>query len=107
MPDHGTGEAQQFYAALPAPARIGMEASGRTHWFERMLAEQGHELWVGEAAQIRAGVVRKQKTDRRLLQQGAARSIEHGRGSNHRQKTRPSSGLAVGVASESRRPKTV
>ena len=38
--DHGTGEAQQFYAALPAPARIGMEATGRTHWFERMLAEQ-------------------------------------------------------------------
>ena len=38
--DHGTGEAQQFYAALPAPARIGMEATGRTHWFERILAEQ-------------------------------------------------------------------
>ena len=38
--DHGTGEAQQFYAALPAPARIGMEATGRTHWFEWMLAEQ-------------------------------------------------------------------
>ena len=38
--DHGTGEAQQFYAALPAPARIGMEATGRTNWFERMLAEQ-------------------------------------------------------------------
>ena len=38
--EHGTGEAQQFYAALPAPARIGMEATGRTHWFEWMLAEQ-------------------------------------------------------------------
>ena len=85
--DHGTGEAQQFYAALPAPARIGMEATGRTNWFERMLAEQGHELWVGDAAQIRAGVVRKQKIDRRLLQQGAAQPIEHGRGSNYRQET--------------------
>ena len=42
-----------------------MEATGRTQWFERMLAEQGHELWVGDAAQIRAGVVRKQKTDAR------------------------------------------
>ena len=42
-----------------------MEATGRTQWFERLLAEQGHELWVGDAAQIRAGVVRKQKTDPR------------------------------------------
>ncbi len=41
-----------------------MEATGRTHWFERMLAEQGHELWVGAAVQIRTGVVRKQKTVR-------------------------------------------
>jgi transposase len=42
-----------------------MEATGHAHWFERMLAEQGHELWVGDAAQIRAGMVRKQKTDPR------------------------------------------
>ena len=69
--DHQAGEAQKFYAALPGPARIGMEATGRTQWFERLLAEQGHELWVGDAAQIRAGVVRKQKIDRRLLQQVA------------------------------------
>ena len=30
-----------------------------------MLAEQGHELWVGDAAEIRARMVRKQKTDKR------------------------------------------
>ena len=42
-----------------------MEAIGHAHWFERMLAEQGHELWVGDAAQIRAGMVRRQKTDPR------------------------------------------
>ena len=29
------------------------------------MVEHGHELWVGDAAQIRAGVVRKQKTDPR------------------------------------------
>ncbi len=28
-----------------------------------MLAEIGHELWIGDAAQIRASMVRKQKTD--------------------------------------------
>src|SRR5258708_18781130 len=30
-----------------------------------MLAELGHELWMGDAAKIRASVVRKQKTDAR------------------------------------------
>jgi transposase len=63
--DHETGEARAFYGALPRPARVGMEATGPAPWFERMLAEQGHELWVGDAAAIRASVVRKQKTDSR------------------------------------------
>ena len=63
--EHESGEAQAFYAALPAPARVGMEATGYARWFERMLGEQGHELWVGDAAAIRAAVVRKQKTDSR------------------------------------------
>ena len=63
--DHESGEARKFYEALPSSARVGMEATGHAHWFERMLAEQGHELWVGDAAQIRAGIVRKQKTDPR------------------------------------------
>lgn len=63
--DHESGEARKFYEALPCPARVGMEATGHAHWFERMLAQEGHELWVGDAAQIRAGIVRKQKTDPR------------------------------------------
>jgi transposase len=61
--EHETGEARAFYGALPGPARVGMEATGCTHWFEAMPAEQGHELWVGEAAEIRAAMLRKQKTD--------------------------------------------
>lgn len=63
--EHENGEAQAFYARLPKPARVGMEATGYAQWFERMLAEQGHELWIGHASEIRAGVVRKQKTDAR------------------------------------------
>ena len=63
--EHGNGEAQAFYAALPGRARVGMEATGYAHWFEEMLADQGHELWVGNAAEIRAAMVRKQKTDSR------------------------------------------
>src|SRR5260370_20965276 len=61
--EHASGEARAFYVALAAPVRIGVEATGYTRWFERMLAELGHELWIGDAAQIRASMVRKQKTD--------------------------------------------
>ena len=58
-------EAEQFYRELGSPVRVGMEACGHYPWFERLLASLGHELWLGDAAQIRATVVRKQKTDRR------------------------------------------
>jgi transposase len=42
---------------------VGIEATFPAHWFERLLAECGHELWVGDAARIRACEVRRQKTD--------------------------------------------
>jgi transposase len=59
-------EAEQFYRGLAGqPVRVGMEACGHYPWFERLLAECGHELWLGDAAKIRASVVRRQKTDRR------------------------------------------
>jgi transposase len=58
-------EARKFYSALPLPVRVGLEASGQSQWFERLLAELGHELWIGDAAKIRASAERKQKTDRR------------------------------------------
>lgn len=59
------GEAEQFYRELSGEVRVGIEATGRAAWFERMLHRCGHELWVGDAARIRASEVRKQKTDRR------------------------------------------
>lgn len=63
--EHESGEARAFYAALGTGVRVGIEATGHTRWFERMLRELGHELWIGDAAQIRAAMVRKQKTDAR------------------------------------------
>jgi transposase len=63
--EHEGGQARRFYAGLAGPVRVGMEAVGNSQWFERMLAEQKHELWIGDAAQIRRLVVRQQKTDRR------------------------------------------
>lgn len=62
--EHENGEARKFYASLPRGARVGIEATAPALWFERRLAECGHELWVGDAARIRAQVVRQQKTDR-------------------------------------------
>jgi transposase len=60
-------EAEKFYrdlAAQGASVRVGMEASGHARWFERLLSELKFELWIGDAAVIRAKRVRKQKTDR-------------------------------------------
>ena len=62
---NGDGEAERFYRRLEAPVLVGMEASGNTQWFEDLLEKLGHEVWVGDAAEIRASFVRKQKTDKR------------------------------------------
>ncbi len=59
------GEALEFYRGLNGPVRVGMEAGLPCQWFRRLLSECGHELWVGDAAKIRAAEPRKQKTDRR------------------------------------------
>jgi transposase len=63
--EHAHGEVPAFYASLQGPVRVGVEATGYTRSFERLLAELGHELWIGDAAQIRAAIVRKHKTDTR------------------------------------------
>jgi len=62
---HADGDAERFYRGLPAPALIGIEATGNSHWLVDLVSELGHELWVGDAAQIRASYVRQQKTDKR------------------------------------------
>jgi transposase len=64
-------EAENFYGALALrgqPVRVGMEASGHGHWFERLLAELHFEVWIGDAAEVRSKRVRKQKTDRQDAQ---------------------------------------
>jgi len=64
--NHSEGEAEKFYRELAARAvnvRVGMEATGYSRWFERLLAELGIELWMGDAAEIQTKRVRRQKTD--------------------------------------------
>jgi transposase len=64
---HSDGEAEKFYRELKAAGcrvRVGMEATGHARWLERLLAELGFELWIGDPTKIKAKRVRKQKTDR-------------------------------------------
>jgi len=59
--------AQKFYHDLATQGkkvRVGMEASGHARWFEQLLEGLNIELWVGDAAVIRAKRGRKPKTDR-------------------------------------------
>ena len=62
---NGNGEAEEFYRGLPVPCLVGVESCGNSQWFLELLEQLGHEVWVGDAGQIRASYVRKQKTDRR------------------------------------------
>ena len=64
---HSDGQAEKFYRELKqrgTSVRVGMEATGYSRWFERLLAELGFELWIGDPAEIQTKRVKKQKTDR-------------------------------------------
>ena len=56
---------REFYAALPKPVLVGLEATGSMYWFLRLLEELGIESRVGHPAAIRKAETRKQKHDRR------------------------------------------
>jgi transposase len=65
--NHSDGQAEKFYRGLKQRGigvRVGMEATGHSRWFERLLAELGFELWIGDPAEIKAKRVKKQKFDR-------------------------------------------
>ena len=65
--NHSEGGAEKFYRDLRQRGirvRVGMEATGYSRWFERLLAELGFELWIGDPAEIKAKRVKKQKNDR-------------------------------------------
>ena len=66
--DTDTGELSERRLVHPEPAeqfcrelqqrnvavRVGMESSGHSRWFERLLRELQFELWIGDPAQIRS-----------------------------------------------------
>jgi len=63
--EHASGEAERFYRQLGSPALIGMESTGNCQWFVEMATTLGHDVWIGDAAKIRASDVRQQKHDKR------------------------------------------
>jgi transposase len=68
---HSDGEAERFYRDLKLRGirtRVGLEATGYSRWFERLLGELGIEVWIGDAAEIKTKRVRRQKTDRQDAQ---------------------------------------
>jgi transposase len=54
-----------FYAEFCGPVIVGLEASGYSPWFERLLEELGCEVWLGHATEIRRRARWRQKNDRR------------------------------------------
>lgn len=54
-----------FYAQFQGQVVVGLEASGYSPWFERLLEELGCEVWLGHATEIRRRARWRQENDRR------------------------------------------
>jgi transposase len=60
------GEAvREFYASIPPPVVVGIEATGSMGWFLRLMEELAIECRVGHPVAIRKAEARGQKHDRR------------------------------------------
>ena len=62
---HEGDQVRNFYAGLPRPVLVGLEATGSMQWFLRLLEELEIAFRVGHPAKVRAAEPRKQKNDRR------------------------------------------
>ncbi|MCA1604866.1 MAG: IS110 family transposase, partial [Acidobacteria bacterium] len=62
---HQKDDVRSFYRQFRGEVIVGVEASGYTSWFEEMIEDLGHNLLVGDAAEIRRLARRRQKNDRR------------------------------------------
>jgi transposase len=57
-------ELRAFYQQFSGRVIVGLEASGYSLWFEQLLEELGHEVWLGDATEIRRRARWRQKNDR-------------------------------------------
>jgi len=63
--DHRKDDVRQFYMQFTGEVIVGLEAGGYSSWFEAMLEEIGHTVWMGHATEIRRRANWRQKNDRR------------------------------------------
>jgi transposase len=61
---HDIEKVREFYSSIGKPAVIGIEASSRAGWFERITVEAGHKLLVGNPVLIRKTALSRHKNDR-------------------------------------------
>jgi transposase len=62
---HQKDDVRSFYEKLSGEVIVGLEASGYSSWFEEMLESLGHQVWIGDATEIRRLARRRQKNDQR------------------------------------------
>jgi transposase len=62
---HDGTTVRDFYAGLPPPVVVGLEATGSMGSFLRLMEELGVTCQVGDPAKIRTVETRRQKHDRR------------------------------------------
>ena len=58
-------DVRAFNAQFTGHVIVGLEASGYSPWFEQLLEDLGHEVWLGDATEIRRRARWRQKNDRR------------------------------------------
>jgi transposase len=63
--DHRKDDVREFYSQFTSQVIVGLEAGGYSSWFETMLEELGHTVWIGHAREIRRRANWRQKNDRR------------------------------------------
>jgi transposase len=62
---HDVEEVKRFYCSFDKAAVVGIEASCRALWFEKLLDSMGHQLLVGDPVLIRKRATSRHKNDKR------------------------------------------
>src|SRR4051794_19205292 len=62
---HEGAAVREFYASIPRPALVGIEATGSMGWFLRLLEDLAIPCRVGHPGAVRKAETRRQKHDRR------------------------------------------
>ena len=63
--DHQADDIRGFYSRLAGEVIVGLEASGYSTWFVELVEGLGHQVLIGDAAEVRRLAKRRQKNDRR------------------------------------------